>query len=78
MRLARATNPAAAAQHAFRLLSTGRQAWWCADVCHLAYSAVASVAAIAYIATQPRSLLLTRPPADATTPLIMTAASTGQ
>lgn len=40
----------------YALLPGHQQAWWCADVAHLLYSATASMAAAAYIYMEPSAL----------------------
>ncbi|GFR51020.1 hypothetical protein Agub_g13347 [Astrephomene gubernaculifera] len=61
----------------YRFLSPERRALWCSDVAHILYSASASVAALAYVAAEPRALQLAQQPSDITLPSIITAASTG-
>lgn len=64
--------------HSCRTLSAERQAWWCADVAHLLYSAVASLAALMYVLRQPRALQLSNQPEDITAPSIIVCASAGK
>ena len=45
-----------------RALSTEGQAWWCADVVHIIYSACTALAAMSYVVWQPRALLITWEP----------------
>ncbi|MEW5297105.1 MAG: hypothetical protein WDW36_000333 [Sanguina aurantia] len=61
----------------YRTLSSERQAWWCADVVHLLYSASVSLAALAYALQTPASLRLSSPPTDTALPSVIVAASAG-
>ena len=45
---------------------------------HLTYSAVVSVASLAYVVREPQSLQLMQQPADLTVPTIITTASAGE
>ena len=47
-----------------RALGTEGQAWWCADVVHISYSACTALAALCYVAWQPRALLITWVPSS--------------
>jgi hypothetical protein len=62
----------------YRYLSVERQAWFCADVVHLIYSAGASTAALYYLHSDPSALNLHTQPQDQHMASVIIAASTGK
>jgi len=61
----------------YRFLTPDRQAWWCADVAHVAYSSAAALGSALYLMRHPAALFLSASLTDVALPSVLACASTG-
>ena len=60
-----------------RAMEPEARVWWCTDLVHVLYSACASMAAAAYLASTPAALDVAHPPALTTVPDAIVCVSAG-